>query len=254
VIDTSFESYDPKITEDQQTEVAGIIENRRTIEYQLLPKSPGRFKAYVPFTYFDPDQKQFITIASDTLTVQVTQGTNGGSRKLAGADEEETQFEVEPVHRAMFSDWFWTSWPHLLLIGLIVTGSFWGIIFNAKAKKEGRISQKEKIRNAAAAKAIAQLDELLKSPTAIDDRSFYEKATEVYYKFLCDRLGIPSSELDDARLPACLQHASIKSDVSERVIVFYKACLPVRYGGAPAGYSREKMVEECKSIILAFQG
>jgi hypothetical protein len=249
VIDTTFESYDPKIIEDQQNEVAGIIENRRTIEYQLIPKSVGRYKVYVPFTYFDPNRKKYITISSDTLSVQVSQGTNGGLQKIAGNTEDESQFELEPVRQAMFSDKFWTSWPHLLLFGLIVTGTFWGLISSAKAKKAGRISQREKIRNEATAKAISQLDELLKPAPVLDDRTFYEKATEVYYRFLCDRLGIPSSELDEARLPYCLQNASINKEVCERVIAFYKACLPIRYGGAPSGYSREKMVEECKAII-----
>lgn len=247
VIDTTFESYDPKITEDQQTEVAGIMENRRTIEYQMIPSVAGRYTAYVPFTYFDPDQKKYITVTSDTLHVQVSQGTNEGSRKVRGVDEGES-FEVEPVRKAIFSDRFWTSWPHLLLFSLIVTGSCWSIMINAKAKKEAKISEKERIRRAAASKAIAQLEEVLKSP-GMDDRTFYGKATEVYYRFLCDRLGIPSSELDQSRLPICLQNASLQKEVGERVMAFYQACLPIRYGGAPSGYSREQMVEECKGII-----
>ena len=249
VIDSSFESYDPKILEDKQTESAGVIDNRRTIEYQLLPKKTGQYKVYVPFTYFDPDQKRFITLASDTLTIKVAQGSQHGSR-LSSADDGNSKFEIQPVHSAILSDRFWTSWLHLFLFGLIMAGSGWGLLLSAKAKREGRISQKEKIRNAAASNAILQLDELLKNSSSLASKSFYEKATEIYYRFLCERLVIPPSELDETRLPSYLVSANVNTDTADRVTSFFKACLPVRYGGAPAGYTREEMVEECKRIIV----
>jgi len=105
------------------------------------------------------------------------------------------------------------------------------------------------MKNAAASNASLQLDELLHHSSALDSKTFFEKATEIYYRFLCERLVIPPSELDEARLPIYLQRAGVPDETTDRVKRFYTACLPVRYGGAPAGYSREEMVEECKGII-----
>ena len=249
VIDTSFERYDPKILDDQQTESGGVIDHRRSIEYQLIPGKAGQFSVYVPFTYFDPDQKRFITISSDTLHINVAQGTSAGRNKAIADDDEMDKFEIQPVRNGIISDLYWKSWPHLFLFGLLVTGSCWALIFTAKTKKEERISRTEKIKNAAATNAVLQLDELIHHSTALDSKAFFEKATEIYYRFLCERLVIPPSELDDARLPGYLQRAGVPDETIDRVNRFYTACLPVRYGGAPAGYSREEMVEECKGII-----
>jgi hypothetical protein len=251
VTDTVFEVYDPKILEDQQLESGGYIDNRRNIEYQLIPKQPGRYKVYVPFTYFDPDKKQFLTISSDTLYVQVRQGTHAGGRFSSEEDDAFASLDIEPVHFSMLSDRFWLSWPHLFLFGLILSGSCWAWLVSRRARIEGRISRSEKIRNAAAASAIAQLDELLQQSSSLDTRSFFEKATEVYYRFLCERLIIPPSELDESSLPGYLEKGKLTEEVRERVLQFFRACLPVRYGGAPSGYSREDMVEECKGIIAA---
>jgi hypothetical protein len=249
VIDTSFESYDPKILDDQQTESGGAIDHRRNIEYQLIPKKAGQYSVYVPFTYFDPDAKRFVTISSDTLNNKVAQGTSAG-RNLATVDDDELdKFEIEPVRNSIFSDWFWTSWPHLFLFGLLVTGSCWGLIFTAKAKKEGRISDIEKLKNAAVSQAVLQLDELLQQSSALDSKTFFEKATEIYYRFLCERLVIPPSDLEETQLPVYLQRAGVSHEITDRVNRLYAACLPVRYGGAPAGYSREEFVGECKEII-----
>ena len=249
VADSIFESYDPKITEDQQLESGGIIENRRTIDYQLIPKTAGTYRAWVPFTYFDPDTKQYVTLTSDTLHVRVAQGTNKGRRSIAINENEITQFEIDPVRRSMLNDRFWISWPHWLLFSLVITGSCWGFVHASKSRKEERISQKEKARNVAAAHAVSQLDELLKTSSSLDTKTYYERVTEVFYRFLCHRLMIPSSDLDEVKLPGHLKFSQVDDDACSRVMKLYRACLPVRYGGAPAGFSREEFVEECKGII-----
>ncbi len=225
-----------------------MIDHRRTIEYQLIPHKPGKYKVYVPFTYFDPDEKRFITISSDTLVVKVMQGSRARSG-VAADDEEDVIFDIQPVHTAILPDRFWRSWLHLLLFGLLVSGSCWGLMVSIKAEKEGRVSRTEKIRSAAAGHAVARLDELMSSSSGLESKVFYERATEIYYRFLCERLTIPPSELEEKRLPIYLQKAKVDEGIAQRVQKMYQACLPVRYGGAPAGYSREEMIAACKEII-----
>ncbi|HEX5112967.1 MAG TPA: BatD family protein [Saprospiraceae bacterium] len=249
IADSTFESYDPRITDDQQMESGGIMVNRRSIEYQLIPKTAGTFRAWVPFTYFDPDTKRYVTLTSDTITVRVSQGTNKARRSIANQESDSTTFEIDPVRRSILKDMFWMSWLHWLLFGLVITGSCWGFVHASKTRKEERISQKEKARNAAAANAISQLDELLKASASLDAKTYYERVTEVFYRFLCHRLMIPSSDLDEAKLPGHLKFSQVENDLCSRVMKLYQACLPVRYGGAPAGFSREEFVEECKGII-----
>ncbi|HJW29252.1 MAG TPA: BatD family protein [Saprospiraceae bacterium] len=250
VADTSFQIYDPKILVDNQVEKVGIMENQRTLEYQMIPQSEGQFKVYIPFTYFDPDAKRYVTIASDTIFLRVSRGI-GKTHGLASEDESAINaFDIMPVYRPFWSDHFWTSWPHLLLFGLLVTGSCWGLVLNSRQRKAGLISEKEKIRSAAGQVAIQKLDELAARP-ALADRDFFEAATALYNKFLCDRLLIPPADLDETRLPGYMQKSNIEDSWSARALSLFQRCLPVRYGGAPAGYTREEMMTEMKAIIAA---
>ncbi len=83
---------------------------------------------------------------------------------------------------------------------------------------------------------------------------YFSRATEAYYTFLMDRFTIPSSELDEARLPVYLARGGVADPVTERALHFFKQCLAVRYGGIPGGYSREEMLKECRDLIGLLEG
>ena len=106
----------------------------------------------------------------------------------------------------------------------------------------------QRIRNAAAAHANNQYNQLEANLNAMPGNTFFEKATETYYKFLIDRFIIPSSELDEANLKKYMTKAGIDEPLTDRAVVFFNQCLTVRYGGIPGGYSRAEMLQECREL------
>jgi len=248
VVNGDFETYDPKILEDKVFDAGNEVSHIRKVAYQMIPARPGDYTVVVPFTYFDPAQKQYVTIVSDTIELNVTQGSGipfdtSSLNKVASGPTE--LMSINPV---LLKDKFWVSIPHLLLFTLVLTGSGLNFFYAAKRKRENQMPEAQRIRNAAAAHANNQYNQLEANINALPGNTFFEKATETYYKFLIDRFIIPSSELDEANLRKYMTKADVSEPLTDRAVVFFNQCLTVRYGGIPGGYSREEMLRECREI------
>jgi hypothetical protein len=248
VADSVFDMYDPKIIDDQLAERAGQIEHRRRIEYQMLPQAAGIYAIAVPFTYFDPDQERYMTISSDTFSIQVAQGSSHLGR-ISGDETERPSDVLMPYGQPLLSDRFWRSWPHLLLFGLIVSGSCWTMIISYRRRRESSVPEWLRVRRDAVHHGLAQLDELQRTEPEMAGRIFYEKATEIFQRFLCERFAISPADLDETRLTGYLVKEKIPDDLAERIAVFFRQSLVVRYGGIPSGFSRPDMLATCRSIL-----
>ena len=131
---------------------------------------------------------------------------------------------------------------------MVLSGSGLSFFYAAKRKRENQMPEAQRIRNAAAVNANNQYNHLEANINAIPGNTFFEKATETYYKFLIERFIIPSSELDEANLKKYITRADVSEPLTDRAVVFFNQCLTVRYGGIPGGYSREEMLRECREL------
>jgi hypothetical protein len=249
VTNGTFEIYDPKITQDKIFENDNRVTNIRTIAYQVIPSAPGDFKVYVPFSFFDPVRKEYVTICSDTMLIHVTQGQNKQRTKQDQQDERSEPPQLMKVRTSWLKDRFWVSFPHLFLFSLIVVGGGYGWWIEQKRKQDDKLSLPERLKAEAGKIARSQYELLEASFQSIPAKSFFEKATEIYYKFLSDKFAIPPSELDESRLPVYLERAGLSDIAAQRTIRFFKSCLTVRYGGAPGGLTPPEMLKECREII-----
>jgi hypothetical protein len=226
------------------------MNQRRKIAYQMIPASPGEYAVTIPFTYFDPLKNSFETIHSDTMVLSVVQGQQ---RNLTSRTDEADSFDPElmPVRRPWFRDKFWLSFPHLLLFGLIVSGTGIGFMRIWRYEREQHIPEAQRISRDAGQKANQKLNALEKGADEMPGNEFFETATEIFYSFLIERFTIPSSELDEAGLALYLQKSNISEALADRVKVFFGQCLSVRYGGTPGGFSRAKMLAVSRELINA---
>ncbi|HSF88666.1 MAG TPA: BatD family protein [Saprospiraceae bacterium] len=248
VVNGDFETYEPRILEDNVFDAGNEVSHIRKVAYQMIPAKPGDYSVVVPFTYFDPTQKQYVTITSDTIQLHVTQGTGvpldtSSLNKIASGPPE-----LMKIHPVLLKDKFWVSIPHLLLFAMVLSGSGLSLFYAARRKRENQMPEAQRIRNAAAVNAIHQYNHLEANIHAMPGNTFFEKATEAYYKFLIDRFMIPSSELDEANLKKYMTRADVSESLTDRAVVFFNQCLTVRYGGIPGGYSREEMLRECRAL------
>jgi len=250
ITDGDFEIYDPKIIEDKMMDADGSVLHSRIIEYTMIPTQPGDFNVHIPFRYFDPVKSKYVTIDSDTIQLHVSQGNNMPRHAVLDSSAIMNPRDLLKVRNIQSDDRFWLSIPHLVLFGILLSGTIFGMVVTYKKRKEAAIPESEKIRSESSRHARHQLEMLHKSGN-IPDQEFYEKATEVYYKFLSEKFTILPSDLDSDKITSRLLKADIPQDVIEKAISFFNLCLSVRYGGRPGGYSRDEMIHECKEVIDA---
>ncbi len=249
VADGDFELYTPRVMNDEQFEIDGEMKQKKTVMYQMLPKSPGEFSIHLPFTYYDPQQGEFITLRSDTVTRKVAVGEKN---TIAHVDEQQDSTpEPMTVRRPIFKDRFWSSYPHLLLFGLFLSGTCFGIARVWRYEKEQKIPASRRKSRDAATQAEEKLSALEQTMDTIADKPFFERATEIYYSFLIDRFGIPAGELDEDHLDRYLSGAGVESELAAKAKTFFSQCLTVRYGGVPGGFQKGEMIAACRALINA---
>ena len=241
--------YDPKIIDEKIRDIGQQVEHIRIIEYQIVPKSPGNFEVFVPFTYFDPVEKRFLTISSDTLHVQVLQGhsISGGINPDSAS---ESKLPLKDVRYPLFRDRFWTSFPHLLLFGLLVSGSLFGFITLYRKNKERHIPLAEKIKFLSGQRALSELAKLEANSKTISPREMGEKIASVFYRFLEERYGIPPSDLDEAKVENYLTKAEIPDQEKNRSLQLFRQCLVARYAPMQDEHATKSLFQEAKDLIL----
>jgi hypothetical protein len=249
VASDSFELFDPKILEDRMVDDQGHIIHARKVLYQMIPPAPGAYTVYVPFIFFDPESGKYITMSSDSLTVEVRQGT-GKRPVITEADQTVDQsFTLMKPGSVWFKDQFWFSLPHLLLFAFILSGTGYGLFKKARAQQEGRIPEAERLSAHAYEVAVRQLDELQKARSSYSDSTYVEKLTEIYHRFLMHRLKMPAGDLEELHLRRYLTETSLDQEGVQKVVSLFDRSLGFRYGGAPTGAAADKLTAECRDVM-----
>lgn len=243
-----FEIYEPKILEDKVFDAGNQVTHVRSVLYQMIPATPGDYEVYVPLTYFDPVQKQYVTINTDTISVHVTQGNGIAIDTLSEQPDTTALLELMPVRTVLVKDKFWVSAPHLALLAIALSGAMMGLMVSYKRKRDSQIPETEKVKRAASHKALSEYVRLEAGLSEMPASLFFSSATETFYMFLMERFMIPSADLDEANLRLYLSKASVPVDIVDRTVTFFNQCLTVRYGGIPGGYSREEMLKQCREL------
>jgi hypothetical protein len=246
--DGTFELYDPKILEDKLTDENGSIVHSRVIEYVLIPQNAGEFNVHVPFRFFNPETKQYETISSETIRLNVMQGRNVRRHAASDSTDHSIPLQLKPVRNIYTDDRFWLSIPHLVLFGILLLGTGYGLWISYKRKRDAEIPADERRRSAAARNARHHLEILSKS-TEASDSQFYERITELYYKFLSEKFNILPADLDAGKIKQNFSKSGIPEAISQHAIEFYNECLSLRYSGVFAGYTREQLINKCKGIV-----
>ena len=81
-----FEKYEPKVTE--QINRSNKISGKKTIDYLLVPRIIGKTEiSPIEFSYFIPSQKSYVTLKTDSFTIEVSKGD--GTSDFSGLSKED---------------------------------------------------------------------------------------------------------------------------------------------------------------------
>ncbi len=90
------EKYEPKVSE--QIDRTGKISGKKTIEYLIVPRTPGEKQIPgVTFSFFNPDQRSYVTLRSKPYTINVDQGERVSEPDISGLNKEDVKLLSEDI-------------------------------------------------------------------------------------------------------------------------------------------------------------
>lgn len=236
VVRGSAEAYAPRILEDKPVFQQGALTYRREVEYQILPTAAGQLKIALPFTYFDPGDKVYKTLGSDTVVVDVKQGQ--GIANPASADAGATAGPAKASRDR------WHSLPVRLLLALLLlfmgAAGWW--YWRSKA---GKTRPRASTTSPAALVALRALANIGRQPGA----EIAAEATAVALQYLTDRYRIAPADLNGRGLEDALKAAGTDPSLQQDILRFFERCEWLRYGGLALREDADDFLEDAKALI-----
>ena len=254
-----FETYDPKIT--TEIEPSGLRGTKR-FEYLIIPRRSGSFSiAPATFSFFNPRNKQYASVTSSALQIEVAEGQEGslsvGAERQSGQNVQELGKDIRFIK---------TGRPDFHIAGSFFFGSllFWlWILIPLALFITGVIVRRKRIMKYADAvvmkhhKANKFASKRLKSAAVLMQKGFpepfYEEVSRAMWGYLSDKLSIPTSELSREKAVTSLRNLGVDNGLIEEVVQWLDACEYARYAPAATRMEMHDLYRAAEMLIGKMQ-
>jgi hypothetical protein len=250
-----FEKYEPKINE--QIERKGKVSGSKSGEYLFVPRVVGiREIPPIEFSYFDPNKKKYVTLKSESFTIDIKPGDKQASTEFSGkenikelgTDIRFLKTSFEDVRKkedyVINSAGFLIAGALPFVLSLVVIGwkrrydKLHGNVVLLRYQKAQKVA-KNRLKTA---KKLMDLQ---------NHKEFYTELSSALFGYLEDKLHIPKSEFTVERASDELR----KRNLTEVLISDLKAgaekCEFVRFApGAEKSAAMQEMYDEIADVII----
>ncbi len=244
-----FKPGNPVTTHDKRD--SSLIE--KTWEIVLVPESTGRLTIpEIPFVYFDPDLKQYVTKTTIKREVEVGQGTvttippvteNGREVTMLTKDIEyiETNLPVDSIYFIDNSNIYKT-----VLYGMPALILLLGFVFRVtnpsrKSPKEYRRANAYKIFK----KNLKEAEKLLKKKK---NKEYYSAISSAVIRYFSDKFNKPNIELCIDEIESILKERQIEDGLIRSLVDIVEYCDFESY--TPSGTGQNiKILDEIRELI-----
>ncbi|THH37880.1 BatD family protein [Neolewinella litorea] len=235
VDEADWNIYDPRVIEEEFLDSPSGMFGRKTFEYQLVPKRPGKYTVAPTVTYFNTDNGEYESLTPESFTVTVT----GGSGQLtytidttAAVAEELTLRPARPLPPGRRYDGNLARTPlfwGLMLLPLLLGGGLigWSHYRQQLAERDPAILLRER----AGRVATARLKEARQHLERVEPRPFYDAVEGALLRYLRDRFNLPVKDLGRRNITEVLRAAGADADLTERYDRLLGRCEMALYAG-----------------------
>jgi len=260
-----FEVYDPKITNNFKTTLAGV-QGTKTIEYLFIPRHHGEYTIpSAEFSYFDLRDNVYKTLRTPEYTLHVLKGNESPTTTVVGnySNKQEIKqlgkdiryiytgnIKLNRTSQPLFGSLI--GWLMYLITFLVAIVLF--IIFFKKMKENENIVL---VKNKRASKvAQKRLKTALKFLKMGKKDEFYEEILKGIWNYLSDKLNIPIASLTRETIITELNKKEVDQSIIEQLINILNSCEFARY--APQSGQQEmgdlysdaiKIIEQLENCI-----
>ena len=248
-----FEQYEPKVTDKIVRN--GKINGTKVVEYLLVPRIPGVKKIpAMEFSYFDLDQKRFVTLATPEHVVKVAEGEANYDLAGTGLSKEDVKLLSQDIRYIKTSDfnlrkrqdlkvvgtWFWYAFifPALIL----------GIVLVVKKRQDKLHGNVELLKYRKAEKqSRARLKNAKNELTQNNLGLFFTELSQALFGYLEDKLGINKADFTLDKALAELTRRSVNEELLSKVKEISEKCEYARF--APASQNHDSATELYESAV-----
>lgn len=225
------------------------VSGSKTFEEVFVPRRAGTYE--LPgfnLTYFDPDQRQYISRHTPPVSITVTPGEGEFSIPPRAADAEDIGYLAKdirflksldgPLERAR------TVSSHVLLwLFQIVPVIGFGIVMIARRRRD-HLESDVAYRRARYARKSAKkkLANIRKLAAAADAPGFYSAVADVLADYFGDRFNCSGKGLTRVNISTTFEQAGLNTGLTEEFISILDRCDQARF--APGSGGAESLLEE----------
>jgi hypothetical protein len=255
---TGFEKYEPKVTE--QISRSNKISGKKSIDYLLVPRIAGKME--IPplvFSYFNPDSKSYVTLNTNTFTIDVLKGE--GTSEFASFSKEDIKVlgddiryiktdlgsidkKEKPILFA-YGFWFAVGFPLIALLGLII----W-------KKRDERLSGNLQLLRYQRAQKMAKsrLKTAKNLMTENNHTAFYTEISKALFGYLEDKLHIPKSDFSLDLALQQLQKDNVNQDVLDSLKNCAEKCEYIRFAPKENGIeAMNQIYNDSANVIIEIE-
>ena len=255
-----FEKYEPKT--NTQLNRTGTISGTKTTDYLLVPRTPGKKEIPpVVFSYFNPEKRSYVTLASKPYTIEVEQGENIAGSDNSGYSKEDVQLLGEDIRYIkttyddiqrdtgllIYNKGFWAATGVPLLAFIALVG--W-------KKREDKLAGNVQLLKFQKAQKIAKnrLKKAKKLMEANNHVEFYSEISQALFGYLEDKLHIPKSEFSLERASDELRKRQGTEELIDQLKNSIEKCEYVRFApNADQNSAMNEIYTDTSKVIIEIE-
>jgi len=250
----SFESYDPKINEN--IKIVGGVSGSITYNYLIIPREKGDFTLNnLSFNYFDADKKQYVSIPSPEIKLNVLEGDAGSAQIISpekqGVKESENDIryiKTGDLDLQKNKEEFFSSTTHYLLL-LFPTLLFFAGLYLARQHVKANsniIAVKER---KAAKVAKRQLAIAEKHMMQNNKDVFFNEVLNALNKYIGDKFALSIVDLSKEKITEMLVSRNITDATAKNVIETLNTCEYAKYAPSAVTGDLRKVYQDTIELI-----
>lgn len=257
-----FEIYDPKVENQFTLKPEGQTGNK-VFEYLFVPQYPGTYTIpAVEFQYFDTKIRQYRTISTQEITLEVERGNNSPSISntqtdvLAGyVNQADLKFVGQDVRFHLSSNrllninnlFYGSAQFHLLVILPVILLILFIVLYDRKRKQNANVVVvKKKRANSMAAKRLKTANAYMRNSK---NAEFYDAVLGALWGYIGDKLSIPTSQLSKETAMKELQNKKVQQKTIEELMALIDNCQFARYAPQSQNINLQDVYNNAISII-----
>lgn len=252
-----IETYDPKIAENISS-ANNIISGTKSYDYLLIPRRAGEYKLpEFGFSYFDPEKKEYVSIASPSFIIQVEKGNQitTGTPTISGINKEDVKLIGQDIRfiktktslrnrddKFLGTPQFYVSVAMPFLLFFILFG-----IRQRQEKLAGNVALvKFRKANKMAKKRMETANKFLKEN---NKKNFYDETARALWGYLGDKLGISQADMTKDKVREILLTKNLSEEMIKQLLDTLDTCEMALFAPSSDSAGMEKIYQNAIELI-----